>query len=224
MFHHQASKEKPIDEKAKFAPPSAVSARSDAAPPTAARVTLSVGGMTCASCSNAVTSAVSDIPGVSAVVVNVLGNAAALTVSSPEIIPTVVSAIEDVGYTAEVVSVEPVHAPPQKKKALATDKPKDGPVRVEMSVGGMTCASCVNTVTGILTDIPGVSEVVVNLISNSATAVIPNREVAPQLTEAINDAGYEAEVVDLRPVGSSEEDEAVGPRTVSLHIGGMFCS
>ena len=211
--------------RAEVSPQSAQPSRNeDSRPDRAARVTLSVGGMTCASCSNAVTSAASDIPGVSDVAVNLLGNSATLAVDNAEITPAVVSAIEDVGYTAEVVSVEPLHPPAAPKKPSNAEGVQDGPVRVELSVGGMTCASCVNTVTGVLSDIPGTSEVQVNLIGNSATVIIPNPGMAPQLAEAVEDAGYEAEVVRIQPIVPVEESEVVGPRSVSLRISGMFCS
>lgn len=191
---------------------------------TASRVTLSVGGMTCSSCSNAISSALHEIPGVSDVVINVLGSSAILKVASPEITPTVLSTIEDIGYTAELVSVEAL-VPPHAQKPSAPTVSSDGPMHVEMSVGGMTCASCVNTVTGILSEIPGVSDVAVSLIGKSATAVVQNRDMVPQLEEAINDAGYEGEVVVLRPLDPGPaQDEAVGPRSISIRVDGMFCS
>ena len=193
--------------------------------PTAAplRLTLSVGGMTCASCSGAITSAVGELPGVSDVVVNLLGNSAIVTVAHADVAPKVVSTIEEIGYTAEVIGLEPFQNSSAAKKTPRTDSQQDGPVRVELSVGGMTCASCVTTVTGLLSEIPGVSEVSVNLIGKSATALIAKRDLAPQLKEAIDDAGYEAEVVSLHSVGALD-DEDLGPRTVSLRVDGMFCS
>ncbi|RPD67317.1 heavy metal translocatin [Lentinus tigrinus ALCF2SS1-7] len=179
--------------------------------------------MTCASCSNAITSALTELPGVTEVNVNLLGNSAALTISDPEIAPSAVSAIEDVGYTAEVVSNEPLRSSKTPKNANASGSQFDGPLRVELSVGGMTCASCVNTVTGLLSEIPGVSDVAVNLIGKSATAVVQRRDLVPQLKEAVDDAGYEAEVIAIHPLDSSDQPEVAGPRTVSLRINGMFC-
>ncbi|CDO71345.1 hypothetical protein BN946_scf184908.g103 [Trametes cinnabarina] len=188
------------------------------------RVTLSIGGMTCASCSNAITSALSELPNVSKVAVDLLGNSATLVVSVPEIVPSVVSTIQDIGYEAEVVSVEPIRFTPPGKKASATHE-INGSHRVELSVDGMTCASCSNTVTGLLSDIPGVSGVVVNLLGKSATAIVESRDLVPQLVETIKDAGYEAEVVNIYPLAPLEAHHATdsGPRTVSLRIQGMFC-
>ena len=188
------------------------------------RLALSVGGMTCASCSNAITSALSELPGVADVNVNLLGNSATLTISGPDVAPSVVAAVEDIGYTAEVVSSDPLRPPQTPKHGNPPGSQFDGPLRVELSVDGMTCASCVNTVTGLLSDIPGVSEVAVNLIGKSATAVIQRRDIAPQLKEAIDDAGYEAEVIAIHSLEEPTESDVTGPRTVSLRINGMFCS
>ncbi|TFK87058.1 heavy metal translocatin, partial [Polyporus arcularius HHB13444] len=179
--------------------------------------------MTCASCSNAITSAVSELPGVTDVNVNLLGNSATVTISDPDIAPSVVSAIEDVGYTAEVISNEPLRPSQPVKNAISSGSQFDGPLRVELSVDGMTCASCVNTVTGLLSDIPGVSEIAVNLIGKSATAIIQRRDLAPQIKDAIDDAGYEAEIITIHPLDASDESEVAGPRTVSLRVNGMFC-
>ncbi|KAI0327756.1 heavy metal translocatin [Cubamyces sp. BRFM 1775] len=186
------------------------------------RVTLSVGGMTCASCSNAINHALSELPGVSDVAVNLLGNSATLVVSSTDVVPAVISAIEDIGYEAEVAHVEPVQATPRPKRSTGTAQ-QSGPQRVELSVDGMTCASCSNTVTRLLSDISGVSEVVVNLLGKSATAVIENPDLAPQLVDTINDAGYEAEIVNMHPLVDDHEEDNDGPRTVSLRVEGMFC-
>lgn len=193
---------------------------SEPALPSAYHVTLSVGGMTCASCSNTLTRIVSELPGVSEVVINLLANSASATVNSEDRVQAIVDAIEDAGYDADVVSVDPVKATAPKRRELPREA-ADGPFRLSLSVGGMTCASCTNTVTSIASDIPGVSDVVVNLIGKSATAIIAKKELADQLVEAIEDAGYEAEVVTLEPLDQSPH--VVGPRTVSLRVEGMFC-
>ncbi|KAH9918191.1 heavy metal translocatin [Epithele typhae] len=172
--------------------------------------------MTCSSCSNSISAGLSEIPGVSDIAINLLSNSATLVGSSPDIIPTILSTIDNLGYTAEVVSTEPLSGSTAKATKIYSEK-----AFVELSVGGMTCASCVNTVTGILSEISGVSEVSVSLIGRSATALIERRDLASKLAEAINDAGYEAEVIEVRPV---DADEVTGPRSVSLRVGGMFCS
>lgn len=185
-------------------------------------VTLSVGGMTCASCSNTLTRVIAELPGVSDVVVNLLANAATVKVDQEDRVQVVVEAIEDAGFEADVVTVELVNAAPPTRRELTQDK-YDGPYHVTLSVGGMTCAACTNTVTGLASDIPGVSDAVVNLIGKSATATVAKKDIADQLAEAIEDAGYEVEIVTLEPVGLGHHVVS-GPRVVSLRIEGMFCA
>jgi heavy metal translocating P-type ATPase len=89
------------------------------------------------------------------------------------------------------------------------------------SIGGMTCASCVNAVTGELQKLPWVTKVTVNLVANSATIEYNEAGGAQELVSAIEDLGYEAaldKVVDLNDVTPVNED-----REVFIHVEGMFC-
>lgn len=168
-------------------------------------VTLSVGGMTCASCTGAITRCLSALPGVSEVVVSLLNNSATFKVDSPNRVQEALESIVEIGYDAELVS----------SKRLAS-----GPYRVSVSVDGMTCASCSNTIMDLLSPIPGVSDVVVSLLGKTATATIDNTELSKLLVETISDAGFVAELLGLEDLSG---EARVGPRTVSLRIGGMYC-
>ena len=179
------------------------------------QVLLSVGGMTCASCSSTITESLSALPGVHDVAVNLLGNSASVVVDDRDRVAAVVTAIEDAGYEAEVITVA-------SSRPAAPLKQPDGPYRVGLSVGGMTCVSCVNTVTALAEDIPGINNVAVSLIGKSATATIVRQELAEQLVTAIEDAGYEAEITTMEPLFDGDTDVS-GPRTIQLRVEGMFC-
>jgi Cu+-exporting ATPase len=100
----------------------------------------------------------------------------------------------------------------------------DTPHRITLSVGGMTCSSCVTTITEMLSQLPGVFEVVVNLLSNSATLVVEKKHFISSVIETIDDCGFEAEVINAEPVTASpSEATASGPRTISIRVDGMFC-
>lgn len=185
-------------------------------------VTLSIGGMTCASCSNAVTRALSELPGASDVVVNLLGNSATLKLDRASLVPSVTETVEDIGYEAEVISVEPLSSPSPRRTAQAAER-KAFQQQLTLSVGGMTCAACSNTVTDVLKRIPGVVDPIVNLLGASATMVVDSKDMVPQVVEAIEDAGYEAEVNSVEPVISDKNKEESEPRTVALRVDGMFC-
>jgi Cu+-exporting ATPase len=101
----------------------------------------------------------------------------------------------------------------------------DGPLRLTLSVGGMTCAACSSTVTQLLSEEEGVTDVSVNLMGNSATLVVKSKELITVVKEIIESAGYEASVVRVEPLQVTPDAmEAVhGQRTVALRIEGMFC-
>lgn len=183
-------------------------------------VSLSVGGMTCASCSTTITRTVSELPGISNVIVDLLGNSATVVVDHPKWVDSVVETIEDVGYEAEVVSLQPVNNHSHKPYEQAGNF--DGPFKLTISIGGMTCAACSNTITALASDIPGVLDMAVSLIGKSATAVIQRKGLVDTLVQAIEDAGYDADVVSVEPVTTAAA-YAAGPRIIDLRIDGMFC-
>lgn len=73
--------------------------------------------------------------------------------------------------------------------------------------------------------IPGVSEVAVNLLGNSATALVTEERTAAQTVEAIEEVGYEAHIMSLDPILASgqvsETDNT--ERTIALRVDGMYC-
>ena len=67
--------------------------------------------------------------------------------------------------------------------------------RLSLPVGGMTCAACVSHVEHALAAQPGVSDVVVNLMTRSAAVTLDPSRISPEaLVAAVNDAGYAAEL------------------------------
>ncbi|KAE9410496.1 heavy metal translocatin [Gymnopus androsaceus JB14] len=99
----------------------------------------------------------------------------------------------------------------------------EGPFKVTLSVGGMTCSACTNSITDTVKDLPGVSQLVVSLLDNSASAVVENEGIAQTIAEAIDDCGFEATVMKIIPVKSMVPTEADTTRTVSLRVNGMHC-
>ncbi|KAG5916284.1 hypothetical protein E4U42_007726 [Claviceps africana] len=98
--------------------------------------------------------------------------------------------------------------------------------RVTVSIGGMTCASCANTITEEIKKYPWVSRIVVNLVTNSASVDIATDQDqgrAQKVVEAIEDLGYDAaldKVVDLRRLSLASESE----REVEIRVDGIFCA
>ncbi|MBF8266948.1 MAG: metal transporting ATPase [Dehalococcoidia bacterium] len=134
----------------------------------AKRIILPVEGMTCASCVSHVEEALREVVGVSQVVVNLATEKATVEVDDPQkaTLPELMKAVHEVGYK------------------VVTD-------RVNIAVGGMTCASCVAHVEGGLGEVPGVTRVVVNLATErAAVEYVPGLATLADFRLAIEDTGY----------------------------------
>ncbi|KAH9077123.1 heavy metal translocatin [Lactarius deliciosus] len=179
---------------------------------------LSVGGMTCATCRAAVTAALSGLSGVRDVSVSLLGNSAAVTLDNKNVTSDVLETIKAIGYEANIVSVRP-------SDTETAHLQMDGPLHISLSIGGMTCASCSSTITRLLSELGGITDVSVNLMGNSATLVVESKKLIPEVQDVIESAGYEATVVNVGPVQaiSNASEASWGRRTVALRIEGMFC-
>lgn len=98
-----------------------------------------------------------------------------------------------------------------------------GPFRLLLSVGGMTCASCSSTITRLVSEIDGASDVAVDLMGHSAKVIINRQKISEIVLQTIEDAGFEAEVVKLEPISDRPAQRTSSTRTVSLRVDGMFC-
>ncbi|WP_048646311.1 heavy metal translocating P-type ATPase [Nitratireductor soli] len=148
-------------------------------------ISLPIEGMTCASCVGRIERALKAVPGVGAVSVNLATERASITTGSAVARAKLVAAIENAGYSV-----------PAKSAGSA------GPT--ELSIEGMTCASCVGRVERALKALPGVTGAVVNLATERAT--IHGTAEAATLIAAIEDVGYEARVIGAA-AGNSGDDE-----------------
>jgi Cu+-exporting ATPase len=69
---------------------------------------------------------------------------------------------------------------------------------LSLPVQGMTCASCVSHVEGALKDLPGVSNVVVNLATNRASLTYdPTRVTLADMARAVDEVGYAVPAAEL---------------------------
>lgn len=103
-----------------------------------------------------------------------------------------------------------------------TPSEEHGPATLTLSVGGMTCAACSNTLTRLLSEVDGVIEAVVDLMGHSARVIIESHELTSVVVETIEDAGFDAELVKVEPLVQTPIRETT-TRTISLKVGGMYC-
>ncbi|KAJ9707888.1 hypothetical protein PVL29_000120 [Vitis rotundifolia] len=156
-------------------------------------IQVRVTGMTCAACSNSVEGALRDVNGVLRASVALLQNRADV-VFDPKLVgeEDIKNAIEDAGFDAEIMS-EPSRTKPH------------GTLLGQFTIGGMTCAACVNSVEGILGKLPGVKRAVVALATSLGEVEYdPTIISKDDIVNAIEDAGFEASFVQ-----SSEQDKII---------------
>ncbi|GAB2281278.1 serine/threonine protein kinase Ran1 [Dionaea muscipula] len=159
------------------------------------RIQVSVIGMTCAACSNSVESALRCINGVYKASVALLQNKADV-VFDPDLVKDedIKNAIEDAGFEAEILAEPSV-----------TVRKSSGTLLGQFTIGGMTCAACVNSVEGILQKLPGVKRAVVSLpTSLGEVEYDPTIISKDDIVNAIEDAGFEGSLVQ-----SSEQDKII---------------
>jgi Cu+-exporting ATPase len=140
---------------------------------------VDIGGMSCANCADTVTDAVTALDGVSDADVNFATDGGTVQYDPSEVdLADVYAAIEDAGY-------DPVTA------------------ETTISVTGMTCANCADTIEDALADVPGVVEATANYATDEVHVVYaPADYDRDAVDEAIESAGYEP----VRETGSASAD------------------
>ncbi len=150
------------------------------------KITLAVGGMTCAACSARVEKVLRKQEGVIEANVNLATNRAAVTFDPDQItIEQIIQSITDTGYQAHPAEM----------------------ARVDLRVGDMTCAACAARVEKALQRVQGVYRASVNLATERAT-IHYDRSVTDvrTLMDAVTDAGYTAETVQAEADGDREQE------------------
>ncbi|OIQ33537.1 MAG: copper-translocating P-type ATPase [Alphaproteobacteria bacterium MedPE-SWcel] len=145
---------------------------------TPVTATLSIDGMSCASCVGRVDHALTALPGVRQVAVNLATETAQVEVKDRTDLLRVDAALRDLGKPARHQSVT-------------------------LAIEGMSCASCVGRVEQALTAVPGVLSAKVNLATETAQLDLLQGVVTPaEAAAASTRAGYRA-----RPAARTETDD-----------------
>jgi len=162
-------------------------------------VTLSVEGMSCASCVGRVEKSLSAIPAVSDVSVNLASETATFRADDPVAVAQSADVLQELGYPARTS-------------------------KVTLAIQSMTCASCVGRVDAALAAIAGVTLVSVNLAAETATVDYIEGIVSPaDLVEASTAAGYPAEIAQsdisqTRAERKADEARVLARRTIVAAI------
>ena len=142
---------------------------------------LPIAGMTCASCAGRVERALSKVIGASAVSVNLATEQARVQAPSDSL-PALMEAVQQAGYSV-----------PQQT--------------LELSIDGMTCASCVGRVERALAKVPGVKSVSVNLANERAHLELLGQIDPQTLIAAVTKAGYSASVWEVEHPQTDDQQQ-----------------
>jgi len=137
---------------------------------TSATYTLPITGMTCASCAGRVERALLKVAGVDTAAVNLAAEQVRVEANDADL-AGLVQAVEKAGYGVPVQTLE-------------------------LSIEGMTCASCVGRVERALLKVPGVRSASVNLANERARIEVLGAVDSAVLVEAVEAAGYQAQASD----------------------------
>ena len=149
----------------------------------AARLTLPVHGMSCASCVAHVERALAAVPGVATVAVNLATESATVQGSGLDA-EALRRAVDEAGYEVPTEMLQ-------------------------LAIEGMTCASCVARVEKALAAVPGVLRASVNLATESARVEVVRGAVSARtLAAAVQDAGYTARLEAAAGAAASVRDLA----------------
>lgn len=147
---------------------------------------MRIGGLSCAGCVGRVERAIAAVPGVAAVSVNLATERAHVTLApgaGRDVAVEIGSAVRQAGY-----------------------EPQDE--TIELVIKGMNCASCVGHVERALRSVPGVSDAMVNLATESARVrAFAQGDIVPALRAAVEKAGYEASAPATDPGKAADRRE-----------------
>jgi len=137
----------------------------------AQNISLSVEGMSCASCVGRVDKGLHEVTGLSDIAVNLASESARFKADSPETVSAAVAQLAALGY------------PAREEKVI-------------LSIESMSCASCVGRVDKAIAALPGVLDVSVNLASETATIRYAEGAVTvADMIAASAAIGYPAKVI-----------------------------
>lgn len=174
---------------------------------------LSIEGMTCASCTGSISSALEAHPSVLKVDINLLSSSG-LIVHRSNLPPLeLVQVVEDVGFAAEVMSSD--------------DKPTSGPtlrLKSTFAIEGMTCASCSSAIHRALSEVVGIEDIAIDVLGHKGAITHTSAIPVKQIEESIEDLGYGAVFIASKAVVNTKQVEGTDKsRTVSIRIQGVFC-
>ncbi|KAF8338088.1 haloacid dehalogenase-like hydrolase-domain-containing protein [Cantharellus anzutake] len=168
---------------------------------------LSIEGMTCSSCRTTISQILNDLPGVSKAVVDLVTNSAIAIHDSGVPAKSLISEIEGAGYGATIVGTRLLNSPTTR--------------RTRFNIEGMTCSASTAAIQNAVSQLPGVNNLTISLITNSMDITHDPSTLTPTvISSTIRDLGYEVLSWDHIETGQSSQ-ATKDERIVELKVQGM---
>ena len=194
--------------------------------PPLERIELTVGGMTCGRCVQAVTKSLEAVDGVAEARVELATGRASVQAEAGRVSRSrLEEAVRGAGYTvgggAKLVQLGGINPAPAAAAAPSTTAEpetaepeaaepeigKPGLETAELAIQGMTCAGCVHTIEQRVKRTPGVVECEVNLAAGSARVTFDPAQVSRQeLVKVVEAAGYAARLASSADEAGQDDD------------------
>ncbi|KAJ2744697.1 hypothetical protein GGI20_002752 [Coemansia sp. BCRC 34301] len=167
--------------------------------PEETETTLSVSGMTCASCVSGIERHLATLDGVSSVKVDLMTAQATVCHIGKQVTADILrAAIEEMGFDASVLSSATRHDQNSHAANSAALILGEQPVDSWFNVEGMTCGSCVATITALLTGLSGVISADVQLLTAQAVVKHRPRDIGiREIADTVSSAGYQTTPLDM---------------------------
>ncbi|XP_046854383.1 copper-transporting ATPase 1-like isoform X2 [Xenia sp. Carnegie-2017] len=172
---------------------------------------LGIDGMTCNSCVQNIEQNISDIDGVESIVVSLKEKEGRIVYFPDEISEIrLANEIEEMGFDACVKTVNELEI----SESMSSKLPPRKIDVIKFKVFGMTCQSCVKSITQNLSDIDGFVDAAISLEDEEATVRYESLKAnIAMLKQSIEDSGFE--VHDVGDVGDEET------KMITIKIAGM---
>ncbi|KAG0318459.1 hypothetical protein BG000_004241, partial [Podila horticola] len=208
------------------------------------KATVSISGMTCASCVKAIENALVALPSVQpgSVAVNLLVGSATL-IASPDLCSQelITETIEDAGYDVTGFKYVDQVVPSSTNNAKSNSgSEKPSLLRASLTINGMFCASCTSKVEALLRSLPKVihSSVTVALATGNAQFEYQSDNLnntsgsltTNSIADKIRDLGFEADHIKIEKIQDDNQsimtaiDNTATTTTTRLDISGMTCA
>ncbi|CAH0712779.1 unnamed protein product, partial [Brenthis ino] len=170
--------------------------------PELVAVRVPINGMTCQSCVRSIEGSVRELPGIRDVKVELTEHAGYFKFDPSQCsVEAIRSHIEDMGFEVPTDSRDDETRnllPREIPTDLLIDMAGTSESTTLISVIGMTCQSCVNTIEGSLKEMPGVIHSNVSLSDNTALVKFsPNAVTPKQIADAIYSMGFDVNIISV---------------------------